>query len=330
MAYREASSRPAVVVTARSFGSGDTDPASLLAEAGLEVVRADPAHGLGALVDPLSGAVAWIAGASPVDEAHLSAAPGLRVLARYGTGYDSVALAAAARRGVVVTNTPGANAEAVADYTVGLVLATLRHYVEGNRAARNGSYPTLRGRELGALTVGVVGFGRIGRAVARRVSGGFGSRVVAYDPFIRPELIRETPGVEAAADLRDLASLADVLSLHMPGGTGPVVDADLIEVMKPGTVLVNTARGDLLDEEQVAAALHDGRLGAAAVDVLASEPASASPLLDTPNTLVTPHVAAQTTEAIDRMGLWAAQDVIRVLGGESPLYPVPLPRRQEV
>jgi D-3-phosphoglycerate dehydrogenase len=330
MASREASRRPPVVVTARSFGSGDADPASLLAEAGLEVVRADPAHGLGALVDPLSGAVAWIAGASPVDDTHLSAAPGLRVLARYGTGYDSVDLAAAARRDVVVTNTPGANAEAVADYTVGLVLAALRHYVEGNRAARNGSYPTLIGRELGALTVGVVGFGRIGRAVARRVSGGFGSRVVAYDPFIRPELIRETTGVEVAADLRELASLADVLSLHMPGGTGPVVDADLIDMMKPGAVLVNTARGDLLDEEQVAAALHDGRLGAAAVDVLASEPASASPLLDTPNTLVTPHVAAQTTEAIDRMGLWAAQDVIRVLGGECPLYPVPLPRRQEV
>jgi D-3-phosphoglycerate dehydrogenase / 2-oxoglutarate reductase len=330
MAYREVSSRPTVVVTARSFGSGDADPASLLEEAGLEVVRADPVHDLGALVDPLSEAVAWIAGTSPVADTHLSAAPSLRVLAHYGIGYDSVDLAAAARRSVIVTNTPGANVEAVADHTVGLVLAVLRHFVEGNRAARNGSHPTLRGYELGAPTVGVVGFGRIGRAVALRLSGGFGSRVVAYDPFIPPELIRETPGVEVAADLRELASLADVLSLHMPGGAGPVVDADLVEVMKPGAVLVNTARGDLLDEEQVAATLHDGRLGAAAVDVLASEPAFASPLLDAPNTLVTPHVAAQTTEAIDRMGLWAVREVIRVLGGESPLYPVPLPRGQEV
>ncbi len=330
MASREASSRPTVVVTARSFGSGDADPASLLTEAGLEVVRADPAHGLGALVDPLSEAVAWIAGASSVDDAHLSVAPGLRVLARYGIGYDSVDLTGAARRGIIVTNTPGANVDAVADHTVGLVLAALRHLVEGNHAARNGNFPTLRGRELGTLTVGIVGFGRIGRAVARRLSGGFGSRVVAYDPFIPPEVIRETPGVEFAVDLRELASLADVLSLHMPGGAGPVVDADLVGMMKPGAVLVNTARGDLIDEEQVAAALHDGRLGAAAIDVLASEPASASPLLDAPNTLVTPHVAAQTTEAIDRMGLWAAQEVIRVLGGESPLYPVPLPRKQEI
>ncbi len=328
MTSREADGR--VVVTARSFGSGDADPVGLLQEAGLEVVRADASHDLDALAGPLSGAVAWISGTSPVGEAHLSAAPGLRVLARYGTGYDAVDLAAAARLGVVVTNTPGANVEAVADHAVGLMLAALRHLVDGDRAVREGNRPTLRGRELGALTVGIVGFGRIGRAVAGRLSGGFGSRVIAYDPFVPPERVRETPGVEAAADLRELASAADVLSLHMPGGAEPVVDADLIQAIKPGAVLVNTARGDLIDEEAAASALREGRLGAVAVDVLASEPAFESPLLDAPNTMVTPHVAAQTTEAIDRMGLWAAEEVIRVLGGETPRYPVPLPRQQEV
>jgi len=249
-------------------------------------------------------------------------------VARYGTGYDSVDLEAAAGRNVVVTNTPGANVESVADHAVGLMLAALRHLVEGDRAVREGTHPSFRGRELGALTVGIVGFGNIGRAVARRLTGGFGSRVVAYDPYVSADRVEETPGVEAAEELSALAALADVLSLHMPGGGRPLVDAGFIEGMKRGAILVNTARGGLLDEEAVAAALSDGRLGGAAVDVLASEPAFASPLLGAPNTIVTPHVAAQTDEAIDRMGLWAAQEVVRVLAGERPLYPVALPRQE--
>ena len=329
MISREAEIRPAVVVTSRSFGSGGVDPTELLENAGLEVLRADPDHDLDALADILSGAVAWIAGASPIGEAHLEAAPGLRVVARYGTGYDSVDLGAAARRGVIVTNTPGANVESVADHAVALMLAALRHLVAADRAARDRGHPSLRGHELGALTVGIVGFGNIGRAVARRLTGGFGSRVVAYDPYVPADIIEETPGVEAAANLSELAALADVLSLHMPGRGRPLVDASFIRGMKPGAVLVNTARGKLLDEEAVATALQDGRLGGVAVDVLASEPAFAGPLLRTPNTIVTPHLAAQTVEAIDRMGLWAAEEVVRVLAGREPLYPV-TPPKQEV
>ena len=314
--------RPSVVVTARSFGSGDANPAGLLQKAGLRVARADPAHDHAALEETLSAAVAWIAGTSPVDDRHLAAAPNLKIVARHGTGYDAVDLAAAARRGVLVTNTPGANAEAVADYTVGLMLAALRHLVAGNRASREGVRPVLRGRELGALTVGIVGFGYIGRAVARRLIGGFGSRVLAYDPYIAPERAREA-GVEPVGDLSGLARAADVLTLHMPGGGGAVVDATFLRHMRPRAVLINTARGDLLDEEAVAGALAEGRLAAAAVDVLASEPATSSPLLDAPNAIVTPHVAAQTTQAIDRMGMMAAEEVVRVLAGEAPRHPVP-------
>jgi D-3-phosphoglycerate dehydrogenase / 2-oxoglutarate reductase len=315
---------PSVVVTARSFGSGDADPAGLLQKAGLRVTHADPAHDHAALEETLSAAVAWIAGTSPIDDRHLDVAPNLRIVARYGTGYDSVDLAAAARRGVIVTNTPGANAEAVADHTIGLMLAALRHLVAGDRASREGARPPLRGRELGALTVGIVGFGSIGRAVARRLIGGFGSRVLAYDPFVAPERTREA-GVEPVGDLSGLARAADVLTLHLPGGGGAVVDAAFLRQMRPGAVLINTARGDLLDEEAVADALAEGRLAAAAVDVLASEPATSSPLLDAPNAIVTPHVAAQTTQAIDRMGMMAAEEVVRVLEGEAPRHPVAVP-----
>ena len=320
----EAGVAPSVVVTARSFGSGDADPAGLLQKVGLRVANADPAHDQAVLEETLSAAVAWIAGTSPIDDRHLAAAPKLKIVARYGTGYDSVDLAAAARREVIVTNTPGANAEAVADHTVGLMLATLRHLVAGDRASREGIHSPLRGRELAALTVGIVGFGSIGRAVARRLIGGFGSRVVAYDPFVAPERVREV-GIEPVGDLSGLARVADVLTLHMPGGGGAVVDAAFLSRMRPGAVLINTARGDLLDEQAVASALAERRLAAAAVDVLVSEPATSSPLLDAPNAIVTPHVAAQTTQAIDRMGMMAAEEVVRVLAGDAPRHPVAVP-----
>lgn len=324
MTPEEIGARPSVVVTSRSFGSGDADPAGLLQMSGLRVEHADPAHGHAILGEALSGAVAWIAGTSPIDDRHLAAAPNLKIVARYGTGYDSVDLAAAARRRVAVTNTPGANAEAVADHTVGLMLAALRHLVVGDRGSREGVRPSLRGRELGALTVGIVGFGSIGRAVARRLTGGFGSRVLAYDPFVAPERAREA-GIEPVDDLSDLARAADVLTLHLPGGGGAVVDAAFLSRMRPGAVLINTARGDLLDEQAVARALAQGQLTAAAVDVLVSEPATSSPLLDAPNAIITPHIAAQTTQAIDRMGMMAAEEVVRVLAGEAPRYPVTVP-----
>jgi len=318
------SSEESAVITTRSFGSGNTDPVGVLEGAGLGVVRADPAHDLGALAEPLSAAVAWVAGTGPVTDRHLALAPNLRIVARYGVGVDSVDLTAAKKRGVLVTNTPGANVESVADHAVGLMIASLRQFATGDRAVRSGSRPSLRGRELGALTVGLVGFGNIGRAVARRLIGGFGSRVLVYDPYLPAGRAHEA-GAEPAADILDLASSADVLSLHLPGGGGPVVDAALLGRMKPGAVLVNTARGDLLDEAAVAHALVQGRLAAAAVDVLASEPSNASPLLDAPNVIATPHVAAQTTEAVDRMGMMAAGEVVRVLKGEAPHHPVVLP-----
>lgn len=307
-----------IVVTSRSFGSGDADPEGMLREAGLEVVRADPGHDPEKLGESLSRAVAWIAGAAPVDDRHLSLAPNLKVLARYGVGCDAVDLKAAARLGVVVTNTPGANVEAVADHAVALMLACLRRLLGGDRAVRRSEYPSLRGRELGALTVGLVGFGRIGRAVARRLLGGFGSRVIVHDPFVASRRVEEA-GAEPVGTLVDLARTADIVSLHLPGGSGTIVDAVLLGQMRRGVVLVNTARGDLIDEGAVADALAEGQLSAAGLDVLAASPASGSPLLRAPNVLLTPHVAAQTVQAIDKMGMMAAAEVIRVVGGEEPI-----------
>jgi D-3-phosphoglycerate dehydrogenase / 2-oxoglutarate reductase len=310
---RPSGGRPAVVVTSRSFGSGDADPAAELRAAGFEVLRGDPAHTPGALAHPLAAAVGWIAGAAPVRAEHLALAPRLRVLARFGTGTDAVDLGAAAERGVVVARTPGANAESVADHAVALMLAALRHVVAADRAAREGEWAApARGRELGALTVGIVGFGAVGRGVARRVGDGFGARVLAHDPFVD----------DATVALDELLARADVISLHCPGGDAPLIDEAALAQVRRGAVLVNTARGSLLDEQAVAEALRDGRLGALAADVLASEPAAASPLLHAPNVTITPHVSAQTTQAIDRMGAESAAEVLRVLRGEPARNPV--------
>jgi D-3-phosphoglycerate dehydrogenase len=312
--------RPVVLVTVRSFGSGSADPARRLREAGLDPREGAIDHDLAALRSTLVRAVAWVAGGAPVTAAHLAAAPGLRVLARYGVGVEAVDLGAARARGVVVTNTPGANAPSVADHTVALLLAVLRRVVEGDRAVRAGDWPVLAGLELGSLTAGIVGYGNVGRLVAARLRDGFGMRVVAADPLV-PAARLEADGVEPVT-FDQLLAVADAVSLHLPASTGaPLIDAAAVARMRPGAVLVNTARPGLLDEAAVATALHQGYLRAAALDVLA-EPASESPLLRAPGVVVTPHSGAQTAQANDRMGMTAVEEVLRVLAGDAPRHPV--------
>ncbi|PRX97265.1 NAD(P)-dependent oxidoreductase [Allonocardiopsis opalescens] len=315
-----------VLVTPRSFGRGAAPVEEELRRAGLRVVRGPASHDLAELRPLLAEAAAWIAGTAPVTEAHLAAAPRLRVVARYGVGVDAVDRAAAARRGVAVTNTPAANADAVADLAVALLLAALRHVAAGDRDVRSGAWTARRGRELGALTLGLAGFGRVGRAVAARARG-FGCRVLAHDPAVPGAEVRALGAEPVGA--ADLPARADAVSLHLPGGTR-VVDADWLAAARPGAVLVNTARADIVDEEAVAAALRSGVLGGYAADTLAHEAspgaATASPLLAADladRVVVTPHLGAQTVEAVDRMGAGAVRNVLDVLAGRAPADLVP-------
>lgn len=309
---------PLVVISSRSFGTGDVDLLDQLAVAGCKVERISTDHDLASCRDALEGAVAWIAGVAPVTSAHLDAAPLLKVLARYGVGYDAVDLAAATSRGVVVTNTPGANTDAVAEHALGLTLAVLRGIVSGDRAVRGGCWAPHRGREISALTVGVVGAGRIGMAYAERVRA-LGASVLANDPYPPPDSWVEF------TSLSDLLARCDVVSLHAPGGR-EVITAEALTAARPGLVLVNTARADLVDEAAVARALLSSRLHAFAADTLRGERAGlASPLLDaalTSRVVLTPHTAAQTIQAIDAMGSMATHDVLAVLAGQPPTHPV--------
>lgn len=303
-----------VVVTSRSFGDGATAVDATLATHGLEVTRGPADHDPAVLAPLLREAVAWIAGTGPVTDEHLRLAPNLRIVARYGTGVDAVDLDAARRRDVIVTNTPGANADAVAEHTIALTLACLRHIVAADRQVREGQWPAVRGRELGASTVGIVGFGEIGRRVAGIVTG-FGATVVVHDPFVDAAGATSLP-------LDALLERADVVSLHCPPASAPVIDAAALQRMRPGAVLINTARASLLEEDAVAAALQRGTLGALGTDVL-ERFAAPSALLAAPRTVFTPHCAAQTDQAIDRMGAAAVAEVVRVVIDETaPLHRV--------
>ncbi|MFB4353990.1 NAD(P)-dependent oxidoreductase [Microbacterium sp. LS_15] len=309
-----------ILATSRSFSDGDLDLVARARDAGHQIVRGPAHHGLTELGPLLAAADGWIAGTGPVTDAHLDAAPNLKVIARYGVGTEAVDIAAAERRGIPVTNTPGANADAVADHAVGLMLAALRCISDGDRRVRRGDWSVRRGRELGAATVGIVGFGRIGQGVARRLTG-FGCAVLAADPFLAPERIVALGTVPIGLD--DLFRTADVITLHAPGGQ-TLVDAARLDGLRPGTVLVNTARPDLIDEDAVAAALHDGRLGAYAADTLSGDTAASdSPLLAADlaeRVTVTPHLGAQTTQAVDNMGSMSLDDVLAVLAGSTPAH----------
>ncbi len=311
-----------ILVTSRSFSDGDLDLTEHAIRAGHRILRGPAHHDIGELQALLHGSDAWIAGTGPITEEHLAAAPRLKIIARYGVGTEAVDLEAAERRGIPVTNTPGANADAVADHAVALTLAALRLIPDGDRRVRTGDWSVRRGRELGAATVGIVGFGRIGRGVARRLSG-FGSSVLVADPFVSDDVVRSAGASPSTLD--ELFGRTDVISLHAPGGQR-LVDADRLATVRHGSVIVNTARADLVDEAAVSRALRDGVLAAYAADTLDGDTASTgSPLLDADladRVIITPHLGAQTTQAIDNMGRMSLDDVISVLRGAEPAHPV--------
>lgn len=317
---RSSSETQTVVVTARSFGSGDRDLLRDLEDAGLVVVRGPATHDPTALGPLLADAVAWIAGTGPVTDAHLALAPHLTVLARYGVGVDAVDLEAAGRRGVAVTNTPGANSTAVADHAMALLLSVLRAVPWGDRNVRAGDWSVRRARELSTMTVGVVGFGRIGQLVAQRLRG-FGSSIVVHDPYVSPEIITGAGGT--AVTLAELAAQCDAVTLHAPGGQ-QVIDESWIGSTMHQPILVNTARADLVDELAVADGLRRDMLSGYAADTLTSEGGhTGSPLLAqdlADRVVITPHTGAQTVEAVDRMGAAAVADVLAILNARPPRH----------
>ncbi len=292
--------------------------ARLRAEPGLSVETLDETE-RGALERALSAAEAVIVRTAPLPGPSIAAAPRLAVIAKHGVGYDNIDVAAATARGIPVTVTATANATSVAEFTWAQILALAKLSRAMDAAVRAGDWDArhrLVPLELADKTLLVVGFGRIGTRVARRALA-FEMRVSVFDPYVSAERILAA-GCEPVASLDDALARADVVTLHCPltAETRAIVDRARLGRLRPGALVVNTARGGLVDEAALVAALHEGRLGGAALDATVREPLPVNdPLLGAPGLLLSPHVAGVTAESARRMALEAAENVLAGLAG---------------
>ena len=271
------------------------------------------------LTERLRKADGLIVRGTPVDDALLVNAGQLRVVCRHGVGYDLVDVPALTKRGIALMITPEANAASVAEHALMLMLSLARNVVPVSAAVRRGDW-RVRGQsstfELGGRKVLVIGFGRIGARVARLCTA-FGMKVMVHDPYMSAGTIRGA-GYEAVVDRDAALAKADIVTIHVPANdrTRGMVNAAFLATMKAGSVLVNTARGTLVDEGALEAALRSGHLSAAGLDVLSVEPMVKPPsMLALDNLIVTPHVAASTAEGLRRMAWDAAGNVMGFLGG---------------
>jgi len=252
--------------------------------------------------------IGMIAGIEPLTERVFASAKGLKVVSRCGAGLDSVDLTAAKLRDISVFNTPEAPAQAVAELTMGLMLAALRRICQTDRLLRATEWPRMQGQLLAAQIVGIIGLGHIGRRVARLCQA-FDARVVAHDPYIDPA----SHGVESVS-LEKLLAEANVISLHLPYGTDThhLLDAKIFARMKPGTIIINAARGGLIDETALDEALISGHLGMAALDVFEQEPYH-GPLIENDKVILTSHIGSLARESRKRMEIEAAENLLEGL-----------------
>ncbi len=296
---------PRVAVTTTTFGPPETVAHRRLLDAGLDVVvnpfGRKPTEG--ETIQLLDEAVGVMAGTGALTERVFEAAPSLRVVSRVGVGIDSIDVAAAEARGISIYTTPEALTDSVAELTLGLMLAALRRITEADRVLRGHEWRPLMGTLLKSKRVGVIGLGRIGRRVAALVTT-FGADVVACDPFVDASDWQ-------LVDLDELVATSDIVTLHFPlsSETQGLLSARRLASMRRGGVVINAARGGLIDEEALYRALHDGALAAAGLDCYAEEP-YAGPLTNAPNVVLTPHMGSYAAEAREQMELDAVEHLL--------------------
>jgi len=272
------------------------------------------------LLTRLEGVDGYVAGLDYITAEVVERMPDtLKVISRYGAGVDRVDLAACKRRGIVVTNTPGANATAVCELAFGLMLAAARNIPALHAAVEKGEWPRSDGMELAGKKLGIVGLGAIGKKLALRAKA-FEMQVQAYDPYLDERFAAEQ-GIRALT-LDELLQSSDVVSLHVPLNeqTRHMINANRIEAMRDGAIIINTARGGLIDEAAAARAIQSGKLRGLGLDAFEQEPLKDSPLIGLPHVVFTPHTGAHTAEAVQKMGMMAAENAIAVLKGEACPY----------
>lgn len=306
--------QPKVLVTSRSFAGHDSAPIRLMEEHGLEVIRvlAGEQSVEEQLETLLPQSVGVIAGLEPYPRALLEKCKDLKIISRYGVGYDKVDVDAARELGICVSITPGANEDSVADLAFALMLGSARHVAFSDQTLRAGKEKRPVGTEMWRKTLGVVGTGRIGKGVIRRAKG-FDMEVLCYDVYPDEAFAREVGA--RYVTLEQLLRASDYISLHTPftEETRNLISAEELAMMKPSAVLVNTARGGIVDEEALYQALKNGHIAAAALDAMVFEPPCDSPLLTLDNFIATSHLGATTYDAVHKMSMMAAENLVQLL-----------------
>ncbi len=312
-----------VLVTARGFDE-TPEARALLERAGCTFAaslyggtRFDHELGGDELVALLHGVDAYIAGSAAITRDVLERASALKVISRRGVGFERIDLDAARERNILVAITTGANQHAVADHVFALLLAAARRVLDAHRCVTEGGWAAFSGPELRGKTLGIIGLGRVGKGVAARARG-FSMRVVAADPVRDDEFARAND--TAYVELEELLACADVISVNasLNDTTRGLLDGKMLSRMKKGSILVNTARGGIVDEAALATALRAGPIRAAGIDVFEHEPPVNSPLVGLPNVVLTPHIAAYTDEATAAANLLAATTVAGYSEGRLP------------
>lgn len=312
-----------ILVTPTSFLKPQNAAAKkLLEDFADEVVYNDLARPLqeDEIIARLDGVDGYIAGLDYITADVIEKMPAsVKVISRYGAGVDRVDMDAAKKKGIAVTNTPGTNSIAVCELAFALMLAAARSIPKLDKAVRNGEWPRNQGIELCGKKLGIVGLGAIGRNLATRAKA-FGMEVMAYDPFFNAEFAKanDIEGGSGAEDLDNIIRNADFISLHVPlmDSTRHMINSEAIAKMKDGVVIINTARGGIVDEAAAVEGLKSGKIAALCLDAFEQEPVTDSPLKDFDNVIMTPHTGAHTNEAVAGMGMMAVENCIAVLKGE--------------
>jgi D-3-phosphoglycerate dehydrogenase len=292
----------------------------MLADAGVETTWVDAnspsVHDEMLALVPETSAI--IVGLVPITEKIIAKSSKLRIISMYGVGVNHIDLEAARKKGVVVTNCPGSNDQAVADLAMGLMLAVARSIPQIDRDIRAGYWNKYLGGELWQKKLGLIGFGNIAKGVAHRAKG-FAMEISAYDPYASVE-VAEAHGV-ALLPFEEVIACSDFVSLHAPltDETRCMFGSEQFRQMKPTAYLINTARGGLVDEQALYVALRSGEIAGAGLDVFVEEPLEDSRLVELDNVVLTAHTGTHTKEAIERMGMMAVENVLRVLRGETPI-----------
>jgi D-3-phosphoglycerate dehydrogenase len=309
-----------ILVTPTSFNKSSAVMDRLRAFAG-EIVFNETGKPLSGrlLMELVKDCDGYIAGLDYITAEVIESGKKLKVISRYGVGYDRVDLDAAAKKNIVVTNTPGSNSNAVADLTMGLILSVARTIPHLDRTVRNGEWVSSKGVEIYQKTIGIIGLGAIGKAVAKR-AGGFDMNILAYDPYMDTDYA-ERHHIKPVA-FEELIQKSNIITLHLPLNeeTRHIIDEETIARMQKGTIIVNTSRGGIVDEDAVCAALRSGKLGGLGLDVFEEEPPDVSKFLSFSNVVLTPHKGSHTVEATDNMMRRAVDNLIKVLSGEECDY----------